>query len=102
MGIGVEKAQERQRQKWGREKRREEERIHGERGSGRGERNKWVRGRRRRQENEEGANRSFYSKPDLLGCCQVTMWRILEKMPTFLREHFLDISSVIKKILTKL
>jgi hypothetical protein len=59
-----------------------------DREEGRPARNTWTkRGKRREGEggskgSEEGLNSPFYSKPGLPSCCQVTVGRSLEEMPT--------------------
>jgi hypothetical protein len=52
-------------------------------------RNKWRRREEERRdsekegsESEEGSNSSFYSKPGISDCCQVTVGQRLEGMPT--------------------
>jgi hypothetical protein len=40
------------------------------------------RARARRQDNEEGASSPFYRETGTLGCCQVSVWWSLNKMPT--------------------
>lgn len=63
MGIG----QEHMKRETGRGKKKERER---------------VRERRRGRESKKGLSSTFYGKPDLPGCCQVTGGRSLEGMPT--------------------